>query len=57
MSKAQFEQMRQEEINRKNSWKDPNKQMKQNLFLLSAYFENILESIVTICKERKEGNK
>ena len=52
MSKAQWEQLKQEEINRKQAVDNTRK----DLLNLADYFQKILETSQTICKERKVKN-
>jgi len=52
MSKAQWEQLKQEEINRKQAVDNTRK----DLLNLADYFQKILETSQTICKERKVNN-
>ena len=52
MSKAQWEQLKQEEINRKQTVDNTRK----DLLNLADYFQKILETSQTICKERKVKN-
>ena len=52
MSKAQWEQLKQEEINRKQAVDNTRK----DLLNLADYFQKILETSQTICKERKANN-
>ena len=52
MSKSQWEQLKQEEINRKQTVDNTRK----DLLNLADYFQKILETSQTICKERKVTN-
>jgi hypothetical protein len=58
MSKAQFEQMRQEEINRKQ-FKDSKEifgNIEKSIAKITENYRNILIATDSICKERKVKN-